>query len=488
MENPRKRSLPLDSILNGLDKKSKSMNDARKTEEGLAFIRGDVNTPSRGPKLPTDASESPDRAIRHFLLSLRETIEARGVGAEVEVELRFGKITSNSTNQRFAPSVPGNASFVLREDAMRSQNAKFVPGVSQQDYQRYMSKLSQLTDKDSFAKHEEYSLVEMYPGSKRVIQEMDLDGRPTQAKYLQVKERLGSIDIFLPHCPYDCRVSVSLEFPAADPSSVAGISPENERNRKRKSAIGREIRVDLTEVLFGDVTQSYEVEMELKPNMMKEWLNLPDEAIWQGANTNAGILWSTMSRYFMLNASQAYKMQWENIDPNNQIRNAYLQHFDHPSKFPGTMPVGFARHNIPAVRARDKDYYCSEKTDGVRYFLVVANQTVVLVDRSNLPFAAPGLEALVSLLPEGTVLDGEYVLHHSQCKFVFMVFDIVAEGSLPSSSYVRKPFRERLMGIQNLLSETSAYYRGLQNMHPSSVLPLFRKRWQPVRQIREVFK
>ncbi|OQR82566.1 hypothetical protein ACHHYP_15857 [Achlya hypogyna] len=486
----RKRSAGLGSILQSMDKKIRSMTDARKTEANLAFIRGDGNSPAnaqRGPKLPTQYSESPDSAITTFLLEMRETIDSRGCGAEVEVELRFGRITSTTTSARFQPSVPGHASVVLRDDDMRSHGAKFVPGVKQSDYAHFMNTLVGLTNQDSYAKHEEHQSVEMYPGSKRVIQELDPDGRPLRPKYLQVKERLGNIDIFLPHCPYDCRVSIALEFPASDPSSVAGVAPENERHKKRKSAIGKDVRVDLTEVSDGDTVHSFEVELELKPAAVTDWLNKGEDQTWQAANKNAGLLWNTVSKYFMKDASQAYKVNWDDVDPTNDIRNAYLQHFDHPAKFPGTMPVGFARANIPLVRARDKEYFVSEKTDGVRYFLVVGSR-VVLVDRSNLAFTAPGLDALVMMLPAGTVLDGEYVLHHKLKKFVFMVFDIVAEGALPSASHVRKSFKERLMCIQNLLSESGPYDHKMREDPGQNVITLLRKRWQPVRHIREVFK
>jgi ATP-dependent DNA ligase len=75
------------------------------------------------------------------------------------------------------------------------------------------------------------------------------------------------------------------------------------------------------------------------------------------------------------------------------------------------MPVGFARADI--LRVQSGEYYVSEKTDGVRYFLVVAGGTAALIDRSNMPFTAPGMNLLNMVLPEGTVLDGELVVRVS---------------------------------------------------------------------------
>ena len=52
-------------------------------------------------------------------------------------------------------------------------------------------------------------------------------------------------------------------------------------------------------------------------------------------------------------------------------------------------------------------YLASEKTDGVRYLLVVAGGTATLLDRTLAHFACAGLRPLARVLPEGTVLDGE---------------------------------------------------------------------------------
>ena len=54
----------------------------------------------------------------------------------------------------------------------------------------------------------------------------------------------------------------------------------------------------------------------------------------------------------------------------------------------------------------------SEKTDGMRYFLMVQpNGQGVLVDRRMCTFVASGLQELVDVarLPPGTILDGEVV-------------------------------------------------------------------------------
>ncbi|CAK4081691.1 unnamed protein product [Aphanomyces euteiches] len=494
----KRSSNPVGSILHGMSKKAKSMDEARKSDATIASMLGDNHQGQhggRGPKLPTDTSQSPDCAIADFLESMRDTIDNQGVGATVEVELRLGKITSSATGQRFGPSVPGDACVILQEHDMKSHGAKFVPGVKKEDYSTFHHKSMKLTAQDSFAKQDERQNVSTYPGSKRVIEEIDLNTGHTQAPQMQVKQRLGTLDIFLPHCDYDCRVAISLEFPSTEVSMESLPAPEHRRGKKRVSAVGPDVRVDLTEVSDeGNSVVSYEVELELRPSFVQAWLNLPDGRSRNGAIGSAGVLWSTLSKNLMVQAAQAYKQSWEQVDPDNALRHAYQRHFDNPQKFPGTMPVGFARWHIPAVRERE--YYCSEKTDGVRYFLVATANRVILVDRSNLPFTAPGMDTFIDLvvttdiLPDGTVLDGEYVLHQKHQRFIFMAFDIVAKGPLPSDACVRKPFHDRLNDLFKFLSDEGPYCHGLRAMglHNDAVITILRKRWVAVKEIRNLFR
>ncbi|KAJ0388808.1 hypothetical protein P43SY_012136 [Pythium insidiosum] len=58
------------------------------------------------------------------------------------------------------------------------------------------------------------------------------------------------------------------------------------------------------------------------------------------------------------------------------------------------------------------------------------------------------------VLPEGTVLDGEFVMHQKKKRYVFMAFDIIATGPSESDSHVDKPFTERLRILNDILSDT----------------------------------
>jgi hypothetical protein len=88
--------------------------------------------------------------------------------------------------------------------------------------------------------------------------------------------------------------------------------------------------------------------------------------------------------------------------------------------FVGCMPVNFSRHNLEEIqRAPDSAYYLSEKTDGVRHFMVFTGDTVVLVDRAmrgKQPIPLSGgdsdepIAPILDLIQPGTVLDGEVVM------------------------------------------------------------------------------
>ncbi len=157
--------------------------------------------------------------------------------------------------------------------------------------------------------------------------------------------------------------------------------------------------------------------MELAENVVQEWLKQPDDQgrSWKSAVLNGALLWR-MVKYFMPNAGQAFKKAWD-FPEANDIQNAYQQRLGARNRFSGTMPVGFARWHIPLVMVyflilsyfkrfralrsfffsfvfamclKKREYYVSEKTDGVRYFLVVASGKAVMVDRSNCAFTTSG--------------------------------------------------------------------------------------------------
>ncbi|EEY67585.1 uncharacterized protein PITG_18416 [Phytophthora infestans T30-4] len=438
----------LNSMLSSLSRTNESALTAKKAEAQVAKL-----TAGRGQTISVDEnSAAPDAAIAQFLQDMRAAIDEKGFGANVEVELRLGRISSCLQDARCRPSQEGvDAAVVLSDEQMKAVGAKFVPGVADMDYKSFVRGVEGMLRGDAYSEHKEKQVVHNMAQSKRIVQDVDPQTNMRGKPMVQVKERLGSIDIFMPHCQYDCRVSISCEFPMRQLEGDMSEMPaaENIRHKDRVSAVGRDLRVDLT--------------------------NQPDEngQSWKCAIEMSSLLWK-MVKYFMPNSGQAFKR--------------HLGRLGIRGKFSGTMPVGFARWHIPLVQSRE--YFVSEKTDGVRYFLVVAGGTTVLVDRSNAAFAASGLDLLKLVLPEGTVLDGELVFHQKDKRYVFISFDIIATGPSAEDSHVEKPFVERLRILNDFLSEEGPYASGIRNLdiNRHAILPILRKKWVPHRQIMEVFR
>ena len=87
-----------------------------------------------------------------------------------------------------------------------------------------------------------------------------------------------------------------------------------------------------------------------------------------------------------------------------------------PSRFPGPQPVSIERRHFSLLKRQP--YLVSEKTDGVRNFLVSNESGVFLVDR------AFHTESVKIRVPKGTLLDGELVKAKNG-RWLFMVYDAV---------------------------------------------------------------
>ena len=111
-------------------------------------------------------------------------------------------------------------------------------------------------------------------------------------------------------------------------------------------------------------------------------------------------------------------------------------------EFPGAQPVGMRRGHIRQVlnnisgrgqTAESVDqtpmraeYWVAEKTDGVRYLLIVGmcegHKVALFVDRKMDCYTAPeGMALFADAFPPGTCLDGEIVQNRTLKKLIFMV-------------------------------------------------------------------
>eukprot|EP01125_Pyxidicula_operculata_P000925 TRINITY_DN1080_c1_g1_i2.p1 TRINITY_DN1080_c1_g1~~TRINITY_DN1080_c1_g1_i2.p1 ORF type:complete len:358 (+),score=86.22 TRINITY_DN1080_c1_g1_i2:1130-2203(+) len=89
------------------------------------------------------------------------------------------------------------------------------------------------------------------------------------------------------------------------------------------------------------------------------------------------------------------------------------------------MPISLSRRHVPMIQS--KPYYVSEKTDGVRYMMLICSLGVYLVDRkfSFYKVNFPQLTTVFSVDDKLTLLDGELIRNVTTNKINYLLFDVV---------------------------------------------------------------
>jgi hypothetical protein len=361
---------------------------------------------------------------------------------------------------------------------------------------------------------------------------------PTKSGQMEYKEKLDQRDLIIPAAKYDLRIGLASEK-IVDPNVThvpAGWSlhrVKRRRSYKRKDTnMGWQIDVtEVTSTSKHDLSKKsvvYEIEMELQAGVLLKLINMENpEQIQKETQNLAKQLWWMLSQINPL--EETVDVEEYLVDhPNKKAVQLALAtcgalkkfmdgrpSFNHgqpvevgslplanpeatpsPSlsntKFCGCMPVNFSRHNIEDVQ-RGSEYYLSEKTDGVRHFMIFTGDTVVLVDRAMrgkqpVPLLNKGgssadpMASVIPLIKPGTVFDGEVVMHRGngnkhKARPLFIVFDVLTIG--PSTAVLHLPFAKRLDHLKKATFRTPTANR---NMFADSAiadanipLPLVRK-------------
>ena len=201
--------------------------------------------------------------------TFHEKLRELGHGTKVEIEAKLGLIVDNQTNGRTGPFTPGAGAIAILPAQM--QGKRFVSGVSKRDFEAYQAVQEtmpgrQLTRSKTYA--------HTFRDGKRV--QTDASG----SVIMEQKTRELEFQIHLPACPYDCRITVSIERPLeAAEKSVMSEGWESRRTKDRCSydhSQRSKWQADLTKVSTeqgsgGGATaglpsteQTFEVELELK--------------------------------------------------------------------------------------------------------------------------------------------------------------------------------------------------------------------------------
>jgi mRNA guanylyltransferase len=379
-----------------------------------------------------------------------------------------------------------------------------------------------------------------YKGERRVSFEGYVDPqhpRPTKPGQMEYKEKLNDMDFIFPAAKYDMRIGLASEK-VVDPN-VTSVPPgwALHRVKRRRSYKRRDTsmawQIDVTEVTstpkddFAKKTVAYEIEMELQASAMLQLINEESqEGVAKLTNGFANQLWWILQHLnplvdivdveehlrdhpdkkavqLALATCGALKKFMDRPPPATHpapFDSPLARPHETPSpalaniKFCGCMPVNFSRHNIEDVQqAPENGYFLSEKTDGVRHFMVFTGDTVVLVDRAmrgKQPIPLIGdksaseedpMASVIPLIQPGTVFDGEVVMNRGGSKHkarpVFIVFDILTIG--PTTAVLHMPFEKRLEHLRKATFRTKTANRDMfadsALADPNIPLPLVRK-------------
>jgi len=364
----------------------------------------------------------------------------------IEVELRLGRAKSNAFNAGVHES-----SFSRIKDYLESKD---------QEWNCFGTKSTEF--------HYNSTIGE---GSWRVSVDGDSQQdyqrgprRDEASCHLKVKEK--DANLTFNNQEHDARIGISKEIVQDEVPSA--IELEKFRLRRDKNRLSFEntttnVRVDLTQVtthqptsgyVHGNTNQSrgvvsYEVEIEV---CQARWFEM-------SAHVNAG---TPLDLEVNTLAVYLYDLLIEfltliKIDPNTTVplpsafpdvkmahetgQDKLLALKQHVVKafssldttvggdFPGSMPVTFSRRHYGIVK--NGDYMFSEKTDGLRYLLLMCETGFYLIDRKYAFFKLLECQALVQNFvfqtaePQITLLDGELVRNEDTKKVFFLIFDII---------------------------------------------------------------
>lgn len=481
-----------------------------------------------GPRNPyLNQPVQPEKHLQTFLLDARnkaraflpkelQTFPVRKPFCEIECRLGMLKIPQGqrrvtSTGAKHVQGILAKA-FDCSAITPRPQ---MVAGISRSHYMKWTSAgisetspLSQALGATNLKQDlEEVEYIETvfsgYDGDRRVCYPglHSLDGKPMTGK-MESKQRLSGMDLTVPASPYDIRISLATEK-ALDTNVPHQPPPgwSQQRIKRRRSYTRRDKsiawQIDVTEVTStgadGRVEVDYEIEMELRDVVMLQLINEEKpESIQNMTNSLAQQLWWILSQINPLHdaldveeclrdhpnkqavtlalAQCGYMKQFMDNGGKGEFQSPIARPDQSHShlcnvKFIGCMPVNFCRHHIDEIqRSASNAYYCSEKTDGVRHFLVFTGETAVLVDRAMrgkqpiLPEGSPYSDPFQPILPlikPGTVFDGEVVMNRRGRKPrpIFIVFDVMAISI--TQPVLQLPFEKRLEHIQRATFGTS---------------------------------
>jgi hypothetical protein len=375
-----------------------------------------------------------------------------------------------------------------------------------------------------------------YPGDRRVcfpglVQPQET--KPVKPGQMEYKEKLQQLDLTLPAANYDFRISLASEKVVDQHVTSIPQGWSMQRVKRRRSYMRRDHniawQIDVTEVTSTprDATQAksivFEIEMELRSYAMLQLVNEEDpKALNSYCKGLAQQLWWILGQINPMGDTVDVEEYLQDHVHSKSVQLAlatcgalkkYMDGQQHGSgggapfqgpiaspndvpppslsniKFCGCMPVNFSRHNIEDIQqSPENGYFLSEKTDGVRHFMIFTGESVVLVDRAMrgkqpipLKEGTDPMAPYLSLIQPGTVLDGEVVMFRGNSKQkarpIFIVFDVLCLNA--TEPILHLPFEQRLRHLRQATFRTKTANRDMfadaAVADPTVALPLVRK-------------
>jgi len=329
---------------------------------------------------------------------------AGGPNAAVEVEMRLGLIYTMDLNGGFQSrafkSRPGSAPVVITPAYRSANNTRFMSGVCERDFRGYFAGAEKLAPLQAGQHHHRAVTTAYNYGNGR---RMNQDSAGTlsmesKEKVLVGASRTHTLDIALPACPYDIRIGITVEIPQPVSELAAGWEQKRRKDRTTFVPTDSSWQLDFTSVTTerqggvgmgedeGDDGVTYEVEMELRQEGCMRWL--------QQGGQEGPLAINLAKSLTLLMPPDVESTELTPIQDGVKIRAALdvLKHAERDTmpefsgggsnsrpNFPGASPVGMRRFHIRSVlqnrcpsNGSPADYYVAEKTDGVRYLLVIA--------------------------------------------------------------------------------------------------------------------
>lgn len=122
-------------------------------------------------------------------------------------------------------------------------------------------------------------------------------------------------------------------------------------------------------------------------------------------------------------------------------------------RFPGTMPMSLSRRHMHMIAKND--YVMLEKSDGVRYLMLVLSDFVSLLDRRMRVFVVEPNPTVPSyanpaVSQENTLLDGELTFNLALERWEYLIYDVVAIDG--DTSVAKLDFRQRLRAAESYVA------------------------------------